>query len=105
LADAQALDLEAEYLDQEILRKKNGVVYKVEDFLPGGDYYSVLSNLGGERGQLLGLHRGPFNFVDYPFIVLELGDWILGSGGFFEKVTEEWFYSGNGNSPFWFAGA
>ncbi|WP_236981140.1 hypothetical protein, partial [Membranihabitans maritimus] len=26
LADAQALDLEAEYLDQEILRKKNGVV-------------------------------------------------------------------------------
>ncbi|WP_236981121.1 hypothetical protein, partial [Membranihabitans maritimus] len=25
--------------------------------------------------------------------------------GFFEKVTEEWFYSGNGNSPFWFAGA
>src|SRR5690606_38311579 len=37
-------------------------------------------------------------------LLLQEGDWILSDGGNFEKVTADWFFNGNGNSPYWFAG-
>src|SRR5690606_36768191 len=40
----------------------------------------------------------------YPYLLLQQGDWILSENGKFEQVDEEWFYNGNGNSPYWFSG-
>src|SRR5690606_3588739 len=38
------------------------------------------------------------------YLLLQDGDWVLSEGGNFEKVDADWFYNGNGNSPYWFAG-
>src|SRR5690606_38786588 len=59
---------------------------------------------------LIELNEKPINVVlealleFYPYLLLQEGDWILSEGGNFEQVTSDWFFNGNGNSPYWFAG-
>ncbi len=105
-----------EYLECEILRKANGDVVTIRDII-SGDYANELvananpSQLGSVFLQtLIGHNENPLVFVAeveyefYPYLLLQEGDWILSEDGNFEKVTADWFYNGNGNSPYWFAG-
>ncbi len=59
---------------------------------------------------LIELNEKPLNVIIeaalnfYPYLLLQPGDWVLSEGGDFEKVETHWFFNGNGNSPYWFAG-
>src|SRR5690625_3307797 len=45
---------------------------------------------------------GTYTFYNYLFPVI--GAEVLSENGTYETVTEEWFYNGTGNSPYWFSG-
>src|SRR5690606_14255404 len=116
-ASAQGPDVLDDYLNCVILRKANGVDSVTIRDIVTGDYANELINNATDEQRLYGflqilieLNEKPINvilevvFNFYPYLLLEEGDWILSEGGHFEKVTSDWFYNGNGNSPYWFAG-
>src|SRR5690606_27983132 len=115
-AFAQGYDTYQEYLDCVILRKASGEEVTIRDIV-SGDYASdLISNATDEQRTygflqiLIELNEKPINVVlealleFYPYLLLQEGDWILSEGGNFEQVTSDWFFNGNGNSPYWFAG-
>ena len=106
-----------EYLNCVILRKADGTEVTIGDIVSGDYMDDLISNatpqqLGyGFLQALIELNENPvkvivesgeFNF--FPYLLLQKGDWILSEGGNFEKVEDDWFYNGNGQSPYWFAG-
>src|SRR5690606_9002623 len=116
-AFAQGFDTYQEYLDCVILRKANGVDSVTIRDIVSGDYASDLINNATDEQRTYGflqilieLNEKPINVVlealleFYPYLLLQEGDWILSEGGNFEQVTSDWFFNGNGNSPYWFAG-
>ncbi len=115
-AASQGPDVLEEYLECVILRKANGGEVTIGDIVSGTYMNNLINNATNEQRLygflqvLIELNEKPINvilevvFNFYPYLLLEIGDWILSEGGQFEEVTADWFYNGNGNSPYWFAG-
>lgn len=110
------------YLECTILRKSNGTdSVTIGDIVEGTYIQSLINQATPEQiryGFLAALIAGNENPVIfslgagaqfYPYLLLEIGDWVLSEGGNFEQVTTEWFYSRQSLShgdiaPHWFAG-
>src|SRR5690606_24442439 len=114
-ADAQGAHVVNEYWSSVIRRKASGEEVIIGDMM-SGQYLDDLrsSEPLGRRGYacLQAVHQlgetpvsilgGLFTF--FPYLLLEEGDWVLSQDGHFGKVTEDWFFNGNGNAPYWFTG-
>ncbi|WP_236971163.1 hypothetical protein, partial [Membranihabitans marinus] len=116
--NAAAQDLLDEYLACVILKKndKAQTEYTIGEII-NGDYISDV--LTGASSTQLGY--GALNIVArladdwenhlialasfqyFPYVFLEKGDRVLSADGYYEEVTDQWFWDGNGNSPYWFA--
>src|SRR5690606_15182098 len=113
----QGLDVLEEYFECVILRKANGDEVTIWDIVSGNYASDLINNATDEQRTygflqiLIELNEKPINLILealvlnwFPYLLLQEGDWILSEGGNFEKVTADWFFNGNGNSPYWFAG-
>uniref|UniRef100_UPI001F17EAEC Ig-like domain-containing protein n=1 Tax=Membranihabitans maritimus TaxID=2904244 RepID=UPI001F17EAEC len=114
-AQSQGDEVLEEYLECVIVKKLDGTEITIGDIVSGDYMDDMLSTasstqlsygflhaiyeLGEDPVSLVG---GAFTF--FPYLLLEQGDWVLSENGFYEQVTEDWFYSGNANTPYWFAG-
>ncbi|GAA5225311.1 hypothetical protein GCM10025777_59420 [Membranihabitans marinus] len=116
--NAASQDLLEEYLACVILKKndKAQTEYTIGDIIDG-DY--IIDVLAGASSTELGY--GALNVVArlaedwenhlialaslqyFPYVFLEKGDRVLSADGYYEEVTDQWFWDGNGNSPYWFA--
>src|SRR5690606_7272609 len=115
-AYAQGPDVYAEYLECVILRKADGTEVTIGDIVSGDYAANLIANLTPEQSVpailqvLIELNEKPINVIleasisFVPYLLLQDGDWVLSEGGNFEQVDADWFYNGNGNSPYWFAG-
>ena len=116
-AAAQGPDVFEEYLDCVILRKANGYEVTIREIVTGAYLNKVIANATNEQRVygflqlLIELNENPIAIAFhglvgefFPYLLLQHGDWILSEGGDFVEVTQDWFYNGHGNSPFWFAG-
>src|SRR5690606_17089599 len=114
-ADAQGSHVVNEYLSSVILRKASGEEVIIADIMSGQYLNELLSSVTTEQRGYGFLHaiyqlgESPVSilgglFTFFPYLLLEEGDWVLSQDGHFEKVTEDWFYNGNGNAPYWFTG-
>src|SRR5690606_27469435 len=103
-------------LECVIVKKANGANVTIGDIV-SGDYLKALfatttsePKLYGFLQVLIELNENPVTVVlgalieFFPYVLLELGDWVLSEDGNYEQVTSDWFFNGHGNSPFWFAG-
>ena len=113
----QGPDVFEEYMNCVILKKADGTEVTIEDIVSGSYITNLLASasddqkLYGFLQLLFEFNEKPINIIVeglvleyFPYLLLQEGDWILSEGGNFEQVDSEWFYNGNGNSPFWFAG-
>ncbi|GAA5220502.1 hypothetical protein GCM10025777_11320 [Membranihabitans marinus] len=116
--NAQSQDLLNEYLACVILKKndKAQTEYTIGDIIDGSYIADVLANASSSQ-----LGYGALNIVArladdwenyliasigsgyFPYVFLEKGDRVLSADGYYEEVTDQWFWDGNGNSPYWFA--
>src|SRR5690606_9448042 len=115
-ADSMGGDVLSNYLGQVIRRGLSGKDLTSGDIFSGEYMDHEVATSSNEQKQygllqaLIELNENPVKFVlettyeFYPYLLLEVGDWILSEGGYFEEVDTEWFFNGNGSSPFWFAG-
>ncbi len=115
-AFSQGAEVYAEYLECVILRKTDGTEVTIGDIVTGAYAAELVASASPEQTGygilqiLIELNEKPINIVleallqFYPYLLLEEGDWVLSEGGNFEQVTSEWFFNGNGNAPYWFAG-
>src|SRR5690606_6355892 len=116
VAWAQGVAVWEDYLDCVLLRKANGTVVTIEDLITGKYALDLLASTTNEQKLygflqlLIELNENPITSLAgvlydfYPYLLLEQGDWVLSEGGNFEQVDADWFYSGNGIAPYWFAG-
>ncbi|MBY5959478.1 DUF285 domain-containing protein, partial [Membranicola marinus] len=106
-----------EYLNCVILRKSNGEEVTIGDIVTGDYIDDLIASMTDEQKTygflqllieqeenpyLMDTEMGLFGF--YPYLLLQDGDWVMSDGGSFVQVTQEWFYNGHGNNPFWFSG-
>lgn len=116
-AQAQGSVVYEKYLESVILRKGDGTEVTIKDIVSGAYMSDLIATATttqkgfGFLQALIELNEEPVKIVletlvfeYYPYLLLQPGDFILSEDGNFEKVDEEWFYNGNGNSPYWFAG-
>src|SRR5690625_2194503 len=116
------------YLDFVIMKYPNGDVVTIEDIITGAYFthptkgvfaratttqlgYGILNQIyEGATGLIDAItiggwsscSGGTYTFYNYLFPVI--GSQVLSENGTYETVTEEWFYNGTGNSPYWFSG-
>src|SRR5699024_2488504 len=116
------------YLKYVIMKNPDGTVVTIRDII-SGDYmfhpvtgvieratttqlgYGILNQIyEGVTGLIDAITIGgwsscaPSNYVFYNYLFPVIGSQILSENGTYETVTEEWFYNGTGNSPYWFSG-
>src|SRR5690606_19728059 len=112
-ADAQGAHVVNEYLSSVILRRASGEEVTIADIMSGQYLNELLSSATTEQRGYGFLHaiyqlgESPVSilgglFTFFPYLLLEEGDWVLSQDGHFEKVTEDWFFNGNCNAPYWF---
>src|SRR5690625_2552222 len=114
------------YLKYVIMKNPDGTEVTIRDII-SGDYmfhpvtgviaratttqlgYGILNQIyEGATGLIDAITFGgtscgsTYTFYNYLFPVI--GSEILSENGTYETVTEEWFYNGTGNSPYWFSG-
>ncbi|MBY5956811.1 T9SS type A sorting domain-containing protein [Membranicola marinus] len=106
-----------EYLGCVILRQSDGSEVTIGDLVKGLYMDNLLAGMspaqrgygflqsiidGNETPETVSTGMGSFTF--YPYLLLQSGDQVLSEDGGFEQVDADWFYSGHGNSPYWFSG-
>ncbi len=106
-----------EYLNCVILRQSDGSEVTIGDLVTGSYMDNLLEGMssaqrgygflqaildGNETPETVSTGMGSFTF--YPYLLLQSGDQVLSEDGGFEQVDADWFYSGHGNSPYWFSG-
>ncbi|GAA5220822.1 hypothetical protein GCM10025777_14520 [Membranihabitans marinus] len=116
--NAALQNLQEDYLNCVILKKndKDSTEYTIGDIVDGSYIVDVLAGASTTE-----LGYGALNIVArladdwenyliafatgqyFPYLFLEKGDRVLSADGYYEEVTDEWFWNGNGNSPYWFA--
>lgn len=109
------------YLNKVIMKNPDNTTVTIRDIITGSYISNVLANATpAQRGYgiLNMIYEGlldattmggfsscsgsTYTFYNYLFPVL--GAEVLSENGKFETVTEEWFYNGTGNTPYWFSG-
>src|SRR5690606_18907806 len=116
-AESQGPEALAAYENVVILRKANGDNVTIGDIV-SGDYMDGLIASATDQQKTYGFLQAliEFNqdpvqvilstiFEFHPYLLLEIGDQVLSEGGFYEEVTDEWFFNGTGHNPYWFAGS
>lgn len=114
-AQAQGPLVVDEYLSCVILRKADGQEVTIADIISGNYLSDLVGKVSAEQRGYGFLHaiyqlgESPVSilgglFTFFPYLLLEEGDWVLSEGGYFEQVTSDWFYTGHGTAPYWFAG-
>lgn len=103
--DAEECDRVDEYLSQVVMIGANGLEVTIGSIL-SGDYFSAFwSGVSSQQSNYLMMHDiypgAPLvNYHLFP----EIGDQLLSEDGTYVTVTEDWFYNGHGQAPFWFSG-
>lgn len=109
------------YLNTVIMKNPDNTVVTINDIISGNYISGILSSATSEQlgygilnqiyegyldavtfGGFSSCSSGSYTFYNYLFPVI--GAEVLSEDGTFETVTEEWFYNGTGNAPYWFSG-
>src|SRR5690625_3672635 len=104
------------------MKMPDGTVVRIKDIISGDYIAGVLARATTTQlgyGILNQIYEGATGLIDaitvggtacggvhsfYNYLFPVIGSEILSENGTYETVTEEWFYNGTGNSPYWFSG-
>src|SRR5690625_3951159 len=112
------------YLNFVIMKNPDGSVVRIRDIITNSYINNVIANATPTQkgyGILNQIYEGATGLIDavtigglnacsggtytfYNYLFPEIGAEVLSENGTYETVTEEWFYNGTGNSPYWFSG-